>query len=679
MVLNGTTFQARYDSRIHNLVSLKNVLTHDEYIKRTPLVPIMSLTLSREGTGEYIEAVPIDDKIVLTADASRATILYHGFGGFEVDVAVTIEAQGETLVFSALITNRQAGMEIVEVLFPHISGIFLGDSYADDTIIYPHHAGERTLNPVKMYGHDAKDFWRAASKPYGSIYRREINYCGLASMSWMYYQDPGHGLYFGSHDPRFPVTGVIAETGTEDDPYMGFGFRKHHRIALGQTYGTGQYLCAVSDQDWHHGARIYRDYILPLLDIQRQPQFLSAESALNQCYNFKKEGVVHHRFSDIPAMFDAGVAWGVRHMFIASWNRSGFDSCYPEYYPDMELGSAMELRRGLEYVRSKGGFTTMYINARIFDVKSDFHRSVGEQMALRDKSGGMVYETYGPEKFTVNCPSDNLWQEYLIDTAEFTVKAYGAHGIYLDQLASAEPFACHSRTHSHADIGDFNNGYLHVVKEIHRRLQAHDPDSYIMTENCGDIYASYVWANLTWNGADYDEYFNVFKYTFPEFTHVNMVNPRAWEKNPDKRHNWFYQDVQRALLLGSVFWIGITSRFTDAASVQYGYMRKALSLRQRLQPYFSQAKFLDTTYIAHITQGCDATSWELPDGRIMVLAGNTDLNGAASLKVVLPRPVDSIEYVDMEHSPVIDKGAGTELHLDIGKSRLTCHLITLHP
>ena len=50
-----------------------------------------------------------------------------------------------------------------------------------------------------------------------------------------------------------------------------------------------------------------------------------------------------------------------------------------------------------------------------------------------------------------------------------------------------------------------------------------------MTENCGDIYGSYTWGNLTWNGAEYDEYYNVFKYTFPEFVQVNMVNPRGWE------------------------------------------------------------------------------------------------------------------------------------------------------
>ncbi len=82
-------------------------------------------------------------------------------------------------------------------------------------------------------------------------------------------------------------------------------------------------------------------------------------------------------------------------------------------------------------------------------MKSDFHKTVGEKMAVRNEKGEPYRETYGPEHFTVNCPSDTLWRDYLLDTAEFCVKAYGCDGIYLDQLASAEPFACYCAEHSH--------------------------------------------------------------------------------------------------------------------------------------------------------------------------------------------------------------------------------------
>lgn len=54
------------------------------------------------------------------------------------------------------------------------------------------------------------------------------------------------------------------------------------------------------------------------------------------------------------------------------------------------------------------------------------------------------------------------------------------------------------------------------------------PEAYLMTENCGDIYSAYCWGSLTWNGDTFDEFFNLFKYTFPEYVQVNMVDPRGW-------------------------------------------------------------------------------------------------------------------------------------------------------
>jgi hypothetical protein len=44
------------------------------------------------------------------------------------------------------------------------------------------------------------------------------------------------------------------------------------------------------------------------------------------------------------------------------------------------------------------------------------------------------------------------------------------------------------------NIGEFNNGYVYVLRELLRRLRKHNPNAYIMTENCGDIYGSYTWA-----------------------------------------------------------------------------------------------------------------------------------------------------------------------------------------
>ncbi len=675
MELKTTAFSAVFDSRLNNFSVIKNLFTGDNYIKTLPHGPIISLYAMEEAKKiELLPGVPF-----IWQEENTLHIRYEEFGGRPVEVDLTVWAEDNKLIFSAFIDNKDTS-EIVETLYPRVGGIYLGKDYTDDIIIFPHHAGERTVNPVNRYGCGRKKFWRAASVPYEDYFRREINYCGLASMSWMYYYDKENGLYIGSHDPLFPVTGVIAETsGNPEKPWMGFAFRKYHRIRMGEQYHTGDYVIAVSCGDWHYGASLYRGYITPYLDVNNNPGFLSDEYALNQCYNFKRIEKIENRFEDIPKLYEAGKSWGIRHIFIASWNRSGFDSFYPEYYPDMELGSAMEFRRGLEYIRKNGGFSTLYINARIFDLKSDFHFTVGQKMAIRDESGNMIEEVYGPAHFTVNCPSDNLWRDYLIDTAEFAMKAYGCDGIYLDQLASAEPFSCYSTEHSHDNTGEFNNGYVNILKELLKRLREYNENAYLMTENCGDIYAGFVWGNLTWNGAPYDEFYNVFKYTFPEFVHLNMVNPRSWETDEKQRILWFYKDMHRAILLGSVLWMGITTRLKKESGEYHTYAKKALAFRRHLQPLIKQARFLDDLMISDISDGCDATCWKLEDGRSMVLAGNPQPDGNGMVKLVVPESTKQILCFDFNWQSVILNSENGLLRHELDSNSLFCILFDHTP
>lgn len=674
MLLKGKSFVADFNNELNNIVSLKNIITGDDYIKTKPIVPFFSMVGLKKIENNKVDLLPgVPD---IHGDEKGLVIQYQDFSGYDIQVELGLVAYEDKIVVTGKVRNNERNIDVIEILCPHISGIFLGEDYKDDYIIFPHHAGERTLNPVYEYGKEkTQSYWRASSIRQGDIFVREINYCGLASMSWMYYYDKENGLYIGSHDQRFPVTGVIAESGTEQTPYMGFDFRKHHRISYGEVYGIGEYEIVITNKDWHYGAKIYRNYIEKYLDFDHTPEFLKDEYALNQCYNFKQNGAIRNRFKDIPRMFETGKEWGVKHMFIASWNRTGFDSYYPEYYPDMELGSAMEFKRGLEYIREHSGFSTLYINARIFDLKSDFHKLVGENMALRNYKDDMIYETYGSEHFTVNCPSDELWREYLLDTAEFTVKAYGADGIYLDQLASAEPFACYCKEHSHKNIGDFNNGYLYVLKELLRRLQKDNPRAYIMTENCGDIYGSYTWGNLTWNGDAYDEYYNVFKYTFPEFTQVNMVNPRASQSEEPEKMIWFLKDMQRAILLGNILWMGITSRLTESEGEYHTYAKLALAFRKEIQSYVKESEFLDHEYIIDVTKKCDATSWKLPDGRYMFLCGNYSNLEHAIIKVRLPIKVSLINKYNINLEKVTMKADDETVTLDIGGSCLWCIIL----
>ena len=225
----------RFDPKIGNFTQLGNLVTGEDYIRETPRDPLVELYGLVDGKRRKLPGHLAEAAV----DGNCLTLDYDSFGGYPVSMRVCCRCADDRVTISADIRNNSQ-IDVVEILMPHIGGIYLGGR-EDDYIIYPHHAGEKTKNPVLGYGVNKKDFWRASSVAYEDIYRREINYCGLASMSWMYYYNRQSGLYIGSHDPRFPVTGVIAETsGSLEHPWMAFGFRKHYRIRPGQTYETGE-------------------------------------------------------------------------------------------------------------------------------------------------------------------------------------------------------------------------------------------------------------------------------------------------------------------------------------------------------------------------------------------------------------------------------------------------------
>lgn len=536
---------------------------------------------------------------------------------------LTVQEKNGALAFVVLIENDSDDYCVIETLF-ELDGLTFGQDERT-ALLYPHHAGEKIANPTrKLRSEKYQRFWRSGTKEIDDEWVRECNYCGLCSMSFMFLQNDWAGLYIGSHDSHFPVTGLITKTGGEDIEYLSLGFRIHKRITQFQAWESGEFTINLSNNEWHTGAKRYRSWISPYLAQHKDPAFLGNQAALNQCYNFKRVDDIQNRFENIPEMWEAGNKFGINHMFIASWNRTGFDSFYPEYYPDMELGTALDFKRGIEYVNSHGGFVTLYVNARLSDTSSDFHERLLSKMQIEDEQGTPKSETYGPHSFTLNCPSDAQWQHMLVDICDFAVQSYGAKGIYLDQLASAEPFACYNVGHTHKDIGEFNQGYLAILGELRGRLRARDSDAYLMTENCGDIYSPYVWGNLAWNGTDYDEYYNLYRYTFPEFVQVNMCNDRSWVENEDEKELLFYSDIERCVLMGNILWIGITSKYHEKPENKehFDYVIAAADFRKSIAEQVSLGVYLDDEFVNTIDEPLKASCFAISDNEALLLVGD---------------------------------------------------------
>jgi len=610
--LSNTRIGISVDESTGALTSLKDLKFGDELLRHACAAnghaPVRIVCL--DSTGNRVELAPASVTSVSSTDthleAEHGTCRATSGDYREVSIACTwsIEvasvAESES-VWRVRLKNRTDDLVVIEVMFPVLRGIAIGDRCDDSVLVFPHHAGERIQDPVRtMTSRRYMEFWRGATvREDSGIYAREMNYCGLASMMWMdlYTENGGtaRGIYAGSHDPTFILTGIRSETGGPESPWMGLAFRKHVPIRPGSVWESSPYSVALHDGDWRWGALHYRSWILHHIKMPVIPKHLAYDSALCPRYDLKNGGVVLHKYNEIPKMYDQALQEGINHLFISAWNRSGFDTDYPEYVPDMELGSSWELAEGCRSIRQRNGKCSFYINVRLFDLESDYYERLGKYWALKDYRGDIYRESYGPRSFAVLCPGNSQWRKWAVDTASWMSRAFGAQGIYLDQLGSADPFPCYDESHSHTVGGGhhhglYNHGYMAMIREVRDRITEIDPHSFIMIENCGDIYSQYLYANLTWNGAAYDEFFDMYKYTFPEFIQINMVNPRRVD-DPAERGAWFYRDMARAFVLGSVFWSELGDRFEEGDERLLGYFRSALRLRQQAAPFIARGVY----------------------------------------------------------------------------------------
>ena len=293
--------------------------------RRIPLQP--------QITADSVEVDSQSLKIRFTDCVELQSAETWAVGGF-----YTMEISEDGTISWHVSVENQSTYSICEILFPRSMPIYFSET---GVLMYPHHAGERIMNvPHTFASAKYQEFWRAASVKTDFGFAREINYCGLASMTWMDITDRDFGMYVGSHDPSFPVTGLRVETGGPEDPWVSLSIRKYIDIDPGQSYSSPPVIWAFHSGDWHQSAERYRAWFDTVVKQSNHPEDLKNEVVVSPHYNFRRFEGIGYRFQDIPSIArEDREEFQSRHFFIAGWNHMGFDSHYPNYNPDLELGT----------------------------------------------------------------------------------------------------------------------------------------------------------------------------------------------------------------------------------------------------------------------------------------------------------------------------------------------------
>jgi hypothetical protein len=503
----------------------------------------------------------------------------------------------------------QGSAPVTEALYPVLGGL------KGDALFFPHHAGERVLDPARTLLSDRYFAFSGCPTVRGEdgLIGRETSYCGQASMAWMEVDGHGFGVYLGSHDPAFGLTRLRTET---DGTVLTLALRRYGTIGAGGDWVLPPAVLLAHDGDWHVGARLYRNWIEPLLPRTRGSAALQGRGIQSQ-WGSKRDGSIRYTFDDLPREAEAGTRAGFDHVVVGRWYRGGRA---PEFYPDMELGTAGDLTAAMQQLHSQGNTVSLELDARRFDTASEYYATLGSRWSVKDEAGWPHLEQDGISRYAAMCPGHEGWRHVVTDTARWLRQSTGCEGFYLSHIGTGVPHPCHDASHQHHHPGEHNQGVMRLLDELHSVAD-------LVLDGCGDLLSSRASASLCYSPELYDEYFALYRYTFPEHPMINAVQPRRGS-DPAARERVFYRDLERAWLLGSYFWSN-PDAFRPGDDRLLGDLARAIRLRRLAEPYLADARYRDTDELA--IDGARVTRFDGKDCTLLAVANPLGVPGSVTV------------------------------------------------
>lgn len=650
------------DSLTGELLELVNEKTGENLIKNSAFVlkqpfQLFAVSGTKEvrlfgGNASLISKGP-DLKPTITSEelagnGVKITITYPKLTDGEksyntaVEYSVEIPAGRAETLWQMKLTNNELDLLVKDIRFPCLNGIYFGDKWEDNTLVYPYLAGIKVKNPVGAFEEPKQIiYWKWQEYKYSyvinnlasgpdndGLYVLDCNYSGKLSMTWLDYYGDGQGLYFANHDPVSRVISLRAETFGTKSPGMNFCFVHHPYIEYGKVWMSSELVAAIHDGDWHRGAELYRAFreehgcALP-----ERPKWFEKSPGLMAHYDFKyQNGGIVHRYKDIPGLLDEAQQLGINHLLFAGWHHDGFDHGFPEYYPDEEMGSEEELKVGIREIIKKGGHVSFYINTRLHNLKYDRGDNFIADNAVIQQDGKPRIERYGDGdiQFASMCINSTAWPAHMKNILRNVTENIGVEGVYLDQLSMAPACICHNKNHIHS-YDCWNRGYQSLLEGVIQRREQISPDRpmSIIHEGVSDAYGGYSSGQLIstffYFFCSYPE---LYKYTYPEQILVDMVYP---QKNMAMRPVYIGQAstkmINKAFVTGSYFWIYdlIDDNTFTRDPEQYRYLQNVIALRKYWLNKFGHGVFRDTEGVID-TQHIMTKRFDIADGILLACA-----------------------------------------------------------
>ncbi len=566
-----------------------------------------------------------------------------------VKISVSLRPEDYESIWSIEIKNDEYGCTIEDVWFPFVSGVYLDESWKDNTLIFPLWSAIKVKNPTNALSEKpAQIGWRwhdynytytvgsvPAKKQEDGSYRLRTFHSGKASMNWMSCYGNDCGLYMASYN-KSNITTVCAETFGNRRPGMGFCFAVHPYIKSGTVWTSDEYGIAFHPGDWHWGADRYREWRSCVEKEQKHtvPDWFKKSAGLIAHYDFKYQHRFMkpvHQYSHIEKLYHDAQELGINHLLISGWHKDGFDKGFPLYEYEPELGTENEFSNQVKNVVGQGGHVSFYINSRLFNKKyRDRLPALWENGLATNVRKEPYDDEYGSEEFYIMCPASEAWQNHILSTVKYLVEKIGADGVYLDQLNCGKPVLCFDSRHDH-EHDDWNKGYDRMLDNINTYFCKENKNSLsIICEGASDIHGSRMSGQLisTFFFEMFGAFPEAYKYTFPEETLVEMIYPSRGRQimRPVHVSRKAYRILDRAFLTGCYFWIydlEEENTFKEDSEMRE-YLKDTVELRKLWLEKFGAGIYRDDEGIIDTTENTHAKLFMLADNSILLAVLNTD-------------------------------------------------------
>lgn len=598
-----------------------------------------------------VEAVPVDASVSVAGGVAvvRCTEVRTAGGDvlpIRAAMRVVLAPDAAESRWSITVDN-DSDRTVCAVTLPRLHGVRLGAWFEDDALYCPFRGGECFPSAVADFADmaegrvDPVEMGQARVRQRDGRYVYELPYAGRASMPWLtYVSEDGEGLYLASHDPSFLVTVLHADTEGPAAGSMNFELRTWVTVGPGQSWTSGEYVAAVTGSDWHAAASRYRAWFDTHVPLSFHGGALRETVGIYLPFMKVADGRVRYRYEDLPGLYEQAAAAGLDQLMPYGWMAGGFDTTYPEFFPDVELGGPMAMARAHDEIHARGGRVVTYLNARIFNRRIACFDRVGAPWAAKAHDGSPWTERYGAESFAVMCPGASGWAALVADLAESVVRHYGTDVVYFDQVAAmAAP--CHDPDHGHAHTGLRNQQYAALLADAAAACRAVHPDVAFSIEQASDLFAPHVLFQGTlgvWLAGTRFAFPELYKFTFPEVIGLSFVfftqhlPDSLFSPFPllsrDEAARWLCRDILTGAAFGTLDQNYADQPWWDEAV-------SLLALRRAATPWIGHGVFRDDVDVVRAPDGMTVKTFTRGD-EVLVGVHNPGLVPGARAEVRAP-------------------------------------------